>query len=224
MVLLTEEIENSDTAVVTLMQTVRLLTVVFIVPFIAAYGTASIADRPVTMPVDSHGQGLVGAAPGIMAALAGAIAARLMKLPTPYLLGPTLGAAAAALGGYSVPPVPRELLRVAQIFFGIFMGARITLDRLKQLGKLSSYAIGGAVVLVAFTFILGFGLTLFSSTNLLTAFLSTAPGGMAEMGVTAVALHADIATVLAYQSMRLFSILILVPPLLKWWFNRCKMT
>jgi hypothetical protein len=100
------------------------------------------------------------------------------------------------------------------------MGTRNTLDSLKQLGKLSPYAIGSAVVLVALTFILGVGLTLFSSTSLLTAFLSTAPGDMAEMGVTAVTLRANIATVLAYQSMRSFSILILVPPLLKWWFNR----
>jgi hypothetical protein len=58
MLLLTEEIEDSDTAVVTLMQTVRLLAVVFIVPFIATYGTAPIAGGHVTMPMDAHRQGL----------------------------------------------------------------------------------------------------------------------------------------------------------------------
>ncbi|MBN1615267.1 MAG: AbrB family transcriptional regulator [Deltaproteobacteria bacterium] len=220
MVLLTEEIKDTDLTVVTFLQTVRLMAVVFIVPFVATYSMVPGAGGQAAAPMAMQGQGLVAALPAVLAALAGALVAVPLKLPIPYLLGPVFGSAAVSLGGYPAPPVPYGLLSAAQIFFGISMGTGITLNSLRQLGRVSPYAIGGSIVLVVFTFLLGFGLTFFTPLSLLTAFLSTAPGGTAEMGITAVALHADIATVLAYQLMRLFSILILVPPFLKWWFNR----
>jgi hypothetical protein len=100
------------------------------------------------------------------------------------------------------------------------MGLSISLKSLKQLGKVFPYAIGGAFALVAFTSLLGFVLTLIMPSTFLTSFLSTAPGGLTEMGLTAIALHADIATVLAFQLFRLFFILLIVPPLLKWRLNR----
>lgn len=68
---------------------------------------------------------------------------------------------------------------------------------------------------VGFTLLLGFGLTFFKKSSILSGFLSTAPGGMAEMGVLAISLHADIITVVAFQLFRLFSILLLLLPFLK---------
>ena len=56
--------------------------------------------------------------------------------------------------------------------------------------------------------------------TLLTGFLSTAPGGFSEVGVVALALNADVAFIMAYQMFRLFFILLLVPPLLRWRFRR----
>ena len=220
MVVLTEEIKDTDMTVVTFMQTVRVLAVVFIVPVVATYGMAHLPNGPFLLPDAAGRSGLAAALPAIVMAPIGAGLAYLMKLPTPYLLGPIFGTAAAVLCGYPAPPVPRLLLNTAQIFFGIYMGLGITLDALKRLGKVFPYAVGGAVALVVFTFLLGFGLTAFMPATLLTAFLSTAPGGMAEMGTTAIILHADIATVLVFQLFRLFSILLVVPPLLKWRFNQ----
>lgn len=219
MVLLTEEIKDSDLTVVTFMQTVRVLAVVFIVPLVATYGIAHLPGTPFLIPMNLDQSALLRSLPGIVMAPIGAWLAYRLKLPTPFLLGPIFGTAAAVLCGYQAPPVPRPMLNTAQVFFGIYMGLGITLSGLRQLGKVLPYAIGGAVALVAFTFLLGFGLTFFIPATLLTHFLSTAPGGMPEMGMTAIALHADIATVLAYQLFRLFFILLVVPPILKWRFN-----
>ncbi|MDD5167403.1 MAG: AbrB family transcriptional regulator [Syntrophales bacterium] len=220
MILLTEEVKDADMTVVTFMQTMRLLAVVFIVPFIATYGMAHISGGSLVPPDAAGGNSLAAALPAAVMAPIGAWLACLTKMPTPYLLGPILGTAAAVLCGQPALPVPRVLLNTAQIFFGIYLGISITLDGLKQLGKVFPYAIGGAVALVAFTFLLGFGLTAFMPATLLTTFLGTAPGGIAEMGTVAIILHADIATVLAFQLFRLFSILLLVPPLLTWRLNR----
>ena len=53
-----------------------------------------------------------------------------------------------------------------------------------------------------------------------TAFLSTAPGGIAEMSLTAIQVQADVSTIVAFQLFRLFFILLVVPPALKWWLAR----
>jgi hypothetical protein len=220
MVALSEEIKDSDLTIVTFMQTVRLLAVIFIVPFIATYGIIHVQGGLV-LPATAMSQGdLIAALPAILMALLGALLAYRFKLPTPFLLGPIFFTAAASLCGYPALPVPRFIINLAQIFFSIHMGLSISLKSLKQLGKVCPYAIGGALALVAFTFFLGFVLTLVMPATLLSSFLSTAPGGITEMGLTAITLHADIATVLAFQLFRIFFILLIVPPLLKWRLNR----
>ena len=220
MLLLTEEIDDSDLAVVTLMQTARILAVIFLVPFVATYGLASSVPAGQLLPAAVTESGFVKALPAIIMAPVGAWLACRLKVPTPYLLGPIFATAAAVMIGSPAPAVPRGMLNAAQIFFGVFMGIGISLESLKQLGRVFPYAIGGALAMVAMSFTIAFGLTLFIPSTLLTTFLSTAPGGMAEMGITAVILHADITTVVSFQAFRLLSILLAIPPLLKWRFNR----
>ncbi|MCZ8520734.1 AbrB family transcriptional regulator [Paenibacillus mucilaginosus] len=53
-----------------------------------------------------------------------------------------------------------------------------------------------------------------------TAFLSTSPGGMTEMGVTASLIGADVTLVVAFQMFRILFILFAVPYLLRWGFRR----
>jgi uncharacterized protein len=82
------------------------------------------------------------------------------------------------------------------------------------------WAVGGSVALVAFTYLVGFVLTLVTPASLLTAFLSTAPGGLTEMGIIAITLGADMAFVLSYQLFRVFSILLVAPLFLRRRFKR----
>jgi hypothetical protein len=220
MVLMTEEIKDADVTVVTFMQMMRVLAVVFSLPFIAAYGIGPMPGGP-TSPmavVDLHG--LVAALPALLAAPLGACLAFLLKLPIPYLLGPIFATAAAVLLGAPAPPVPAPLMNLALLFFGAYFGIIITIESLRKLGRVLPYAVGGAVAMLAFTFLLGLGLSLLTPATLLTAFLGTAPGGLSEVGVVALALNADVAFIMAYQLFRIFSILLLVPPLLRWWLKR----
>ncbi len=221
MVLLGEEIADADITVVTFMQMSRVLTVVFIVPFVATYGMAHLPGGPLVLPAGGTvAYSLTAVMPALVIAPLGAWLAFRLKIPIPFLLGPIFATAAAVLAGSPAPPVPRLLMHTAQLFFGIYMGIIITLESLRQLGRVFPYAIGGAVALVAFTYLLGFGLTLITPAGLLTAFLSTAPGGVTEMGIVALSLNADVAFVLAYHLFRLFSILLVVPPFLRWRFRR----
>jgi hypothetical protein len=218
MVLLSEEVRQADVTVVAFMQMTRVMSVVFIVPFVAAYGLAlpMFAASPPAAPLVQSLPGLVSLVPAILGAPVGAWLAYRLKLPIPYLLGPILTTAAIGLAGYPALPVPRPLMASAQLAFGAYLGLAMTLDSLRQLGKVLPYTIAGSITLLAFTALLGFVLTLLTPVNMLSAFLATAPGGLTEMGVVSLTLGADVAFVLAFQLFRLFSILLVAPPLLRW--------
>ncbi|MDA8123863.1 MAG: AbrB family transcriptional regulator [Deltaproteobacteria bacterium] len=219
MIPLAEEMEDVDITIVTLIQLMRVLVVLFIVPFVATYGIEHPhAALPLTQASNVHFN-LVAILPAILAATLGAWLAILLRFPLPYFLGPTFAIAALVLGGIPVPPVPPLLMTTALIFFGTHMGINISLERLRGAGKVILFAIGCSVALVVFCYLVCLGLTLVTPASRLTAFLSTAPGGMAEMGIVALTLGADVAFILAYQLFRLFCILFLSPLLLKRWFK-----
>lgn len=220
MILMAEEIKGADVTTVTVMQMARVLAVLFIVPFVATYGMAHLPAglSPVAMTGTTHfGFEIL---PALLMAPLGAWLAKRLNSPIPFLLGPIFATMAAVLLGFPAPPVPHPLMNTAQLFFGVYLGVTISLERLRGVGKVLPWAIGGSVALVGFTYLLGFGLTLVTPASLLTAFLSTAPGGITEMGIVALTLGADVAFILAYQLFRLFCILLAAPFLLRRRFKR----
>lgn len=220
MVVLCDEIADSDVTVVTLMQTIRLLSVVFLVPFLVLHSTAT-GVTPSTKGVIFSPASLgfvidLKMILCILVASLGGLIAKKIKLPTPYLLGSVLAIAALSLLGLNIPQMSRPLVVAAQISFGAYLGHNIKLENLGNWQKFLPFTFLSSVALIAFTFLVGYGLTLINSMDLLTAFLATAPGGMSEMAVTAIAVEANISVVTAYQMFRLLFILLAVPPFLKW--------
>ena len=49
-----------------------------------------------------------------------------------------------------------------------------------------------------------------------------APGGIAEMSLAGMSMGEDVSIILTYQLVPIFAINLLIPPLLKWWFEREK--
>lgn len=220
MILLSEEVRDADVTVVTFMQMTRVLAVVFIVPFVAIYGMAHAQNGLLLPAAGTVVPWTLAVLPAILAAPLGGGLAYLLKLPIPFLLGPIFATTTAALAGCPSLPVPDHLLRAAQLFFGVYLGIIIPLQSLRRLGKVLPYAVGSALLLVGFTCLIAFGITILTPSDLISAFLGTAPGGLAEMSVVALALNADTAFVLAYQLFRLFSILLVMPLLLRRRFRR----
>ncbi len=219
MVLMTEEIRHADVTAVTVMQVTRVLTVVFAVPFIAAYGIGPLPGGTLASPAAADAGDAIASLPALLSAPAGAWLASRWKLPVPCLLGPIFATAMNVLAGNPAPTVPPLLLNAALIFFGTYFGILIPLEHLRRMGKVFAYALGGSAFLLLFTSLLGYGLTFLTPASFLTTFLSTAPGGLSELGAVALSLHANAAFVTAYQLFRLFSILLLVPVLLRWRFR-----
>ncbi|AIF53269.1 AbrB family transcriptional regulator [Pelosinus sp. UFO1] len=219
MAVICEEIDGADVAVVTLMQITRVLTVVFIVPMLAIYG---LSNNSTPIPLFAANAPLNYAAflPFVVVCILSPQLAKLLKVPTPYLMGPTLGTISLIIGGYDAPHLPQYLTALAQIAIGIRMGADITFDGLKNWKSIVLYTFGGVLLVITMSLGVDYALTKFYSISFLTAFISTAPGGITEMGLTAMTVHADVSLVVAYQLFRLLSMLILGIPVIRWWLMR----
>lgn len=221
MATLTEEIEGADLSSVIFMQTMRLISVVFFVPFLVIHGVAKSVAPGKAAGVTGLEWSLnavdpVSLIPYILLVLAAVYLAVRLKIPTPFLTGPILGVALLNMLGSGIgPEVPRLLLIGAQLSMGVYMGQNMQLSSLSNWKQMLPYTLAGSLSLVLFSLGLGELLSRFHSIKLVTAFLGTAPGGIAEMGVTAIQVHADLSLVSAYQMFRIFFILFIVPPVLK---------
>ncbi|NOU97128.1 AbrB family transcriptional regulator [Paenibacillus sp. LMG 31456] len=240
MIVLSEEIEGADKAVVAFMQTIRLLMVVFVIPFVAVHGLAAdgfvAGSAGVGSSIANGGAGntLVGSLISwseavisrpifsclIVVGVAAAtwIAVKL-RFPTAYFLGPILAAATFTVSGLEPPHLPSLFVLVAQWSLGIYMGLGIKLSSLSNWRRLLPYTILGNVAVIGFSIGLSYVFSLVLPMSLLTAFLGMSPGGMTEMGVTATLVGADVSLVVAYQMFRILFILFIVPYILRWGFR-----
>lgn len=219
MVILSEEIADTDLTVVTFMQTIRLLATVFIVPFIVIHGMAGGSGQAAasSAPAVYHSfiQTPWNAALFTVIILVAAGAAVKVSLPTPFLLGPLIGAAALVLAGLQAPNTPSFLVIISQLCIGAYLGLSIRPASLENWKKLLPFTLMGSIAVVLFSLGVGFLLTRMHSLDLTSAFLATSPGGMGEMGLTAVLVGANVSLVAAYQMFRLLFILFVMPLLLK---------
>ncbi|MDT8902856.1 AbrB family transcriptional regulator [Anaeroselena agilis] len=219
MVVLGEEIAGADATVVTVMQTIRMLSAVFTVPFLVTHGlSAGGAAGPAAAAVPAVADP-AAALPYIAAVVVGALLAARLGFPTPYLLGPVLATAPLVVAGFPPPVVPQPLLNAAQIAVGAYMGSAIDFAGSGKWRKILAYTFANVAVLLVVSLLIGYGLAAAIPTSGATAFLSAAPGGMAEMGLTAILVGGDVSVVVGYHMFRLLFILIILPPLLRRWLG-----
>jgi membrane AbrB-like protein len=221
--LLCDEIEDADVSAVTILQTIRLLTVIFLVPFLVLHSTSALSA------LSQNNQG-IPAAPVfehypllvlyiLLSALAG-LGARKIRIPTPYLLGPMLVVAVPSLIGVQAPHMPSVVVSAAQACFGAYLGNTIDIGKMEEYKKLLPFAFGITFAVIALSMLAGYILTLITHMDLLTAFLATAPGGMSEMAVTAISVKADLPTVTSYQLFRVLFINLLTIPFVSFMLQR----
>ncbi|WP_413729310.1 AbrB family transcriptional regulator [Sodalis sp. RH22] len=144
-------------------------------------------------------------------AVAGAWLGRKLHIPAGALLIPMLAGAALHITGTLTMQVPEWLLALAYAFIGWTVGLRFTpaivMLALKTLPQMVA-SIVGLILLCGF---MAWVLTLVLPVDLLTAYLATSPGGLDTVAIIAAGSHADIGFVMAMQSLRLFSILLIGP-------------
>lgn len=219
MVLL-DEIKGLNPTVIMFLQSMRVMVIVIVVPIVAVYifGGDSGAVQ------SGMGTGSVNWAnmpwytyllyPLLMTA--GAWLFARLRIPTALLLGPMVLTIVMTFAGYPTPELPVGFVNLAQMFIGVHIGLQMQPRDLPDWKRIMAYTAVTVIVLVLFGLGLGYGLAMIYELPFTTALLSTSPGGMVEMGLTAVAVGGDVSVVTSYQLFRLLVIMVFVPFFFKW--------
>ena len=208
---------GGDGRLVAFMQYARVLIVVLITPLVAAVAFPGHASAPAAaMETPLLGEPSWWAITAA-AALAGAGAGALVRLPNPWILGPLLVSGvvtvAAPSGTFEVPELLRE---AAFIGIGAQVGLRFTPDTLREVGRL----LGPVLVSIAGLIIGCFGLAvllhLTADVSLADAYLATTPGGFYAVAAIAFGANGDTTFIVAVQGLRVLIMVLLAPGLVRW--------
>lgn len=209
-VVFAEEEKDIDLAVVTYFHVVRIVSIVMVIPFVLSGhvvqggNTSSILDGELIPLI-------------VLLLIAGSTVwiGKKIKLPVPFFLTPILFVIALTLFSVETPHVPGELLHIAQLLMGAYIGLLLKPKMIKLGKKVILLGIGSALFLIVLTFAQGYFLVHFLDYSLPTSFLSTAAGGLDQMSLLATAIGADVSAVTVFQIFRILFVFLFVLPLLK---------
>jgi hypothetical protein len=204
---------GADDRLVAIMQYLRLLVIVMLVPLLAsvAFG-ASTGGGDDGTPIAS----VDGIALTVGGSIVGVLAARALRVPAGALLGPMIVVGALALtGAVEGVRVPEVLQQPAFAAIGLQVGLRFTPDSLRRARDTLLPVLASIVVLIAVCAALGWLLAELAGVSQLDGYLATTPGGLYAVLATAVASGANATFVLAVQSLRLFVMVLAAPPIIR---------
>jgi membrane AbrB-like protein len=216
MIVLGEE-KGADTRVIALVQSARVFMIVMTLPFLVQWlSGVDLGDR-------SRGNGIslfdvtwstplwLGAT-----ALAGALLAHALRLPSKYLLGPMLVSALIHATGMTDFALPWEVIAGAQLIMGCVIGCRFAGTPTAQILRILGLSLGSTFILLAVTIIFAMGISQVSDYGMIPLILAYSPGGLAEMSLIALALQVEVAFVAAHHIVRVFAVMLGARLLFRW--------
>lgn len=212
MTLLAER-HGARTDLVASTHTLRVLLVTLTIPFaLQAAGVRGLDSLPPAVrEVSASGLAVLG---GL--SLLGALAMQWLGRANPWFMGGLVATMALSLLGWQLSALPATLIDLAQLFIGVSLGVRFTPAFAHTAPRwLASVAVASFAMMLLCA---GFGWLMSRLTGLhpVTMLLSTSPGGIAEMAITAKVLQLGVPVVTAFQVCRLVSVLVLVEPVYRW--------
>lgn len=209
MTLLAER-SHARTDLVAAAHSLRVLIVAVLIPFALQFSGVQGLDTTVLVSRVFQPGGFVLLA---CAAAAGAWALERLGRANPWFMGPMVVAMAITLCGIELTGIPSWLSNAAQLVIGVSLGVRFTPAFVHTAPRwLGAVALGTLAMILASA---GLGWLLAQATGLhpATLLLGTAPGGIAEMAITAKVLQLGAPVVTVFQLCRLFAVLLLIDPL-----------
>jgi membrane AbrB-like protein len=194
-------------------QSLRLMLVVVVIPWVFALLNAHGADafQPGTTEVDGFGLAVL-----LAGTLAGGLVLQRLGVANAFVLGALAVAIPLTVAELNLSAVPRWLTNVAQLLLGCALGARFERSFLRRAPRFVAavvVSVGAAMALSAI-----FGVAVAAATGLhpATLVLATAPGGIAEMSITAKVLELGVPVVTAFHVTRVVLLLTCTAPLFTW--------
>ncbi|WP_134686549.1 AbrB family transcriptional regulator [Brevibacillus migulae] len=213
--------QGGNLQIISMFHSIRIVVIVMLTPFLVTF-----LSHKAALPAVSGGNQVLGwwTTVGLLAVSAiGAFLATKLRVPAAFLLGPLFVAAL-----FSVSPAFSDgmhgmaswLVNAAQIAIGISIGVEFKRDEVLQYRKLFVAGFFHALLLSGLSITLGIALAYSSGIHLFTSMLATAPGGIAEMSLTALAIGSDPLMVTAFQLFRVLFIVTVFTACIRWYLRR----
>lgn len=211
-----QEMEGINISTVTFFHAVRVIMIVFLVPFVVHLPFLQTENHSTTnIQVHMDSVNWTHIIIYICLCTLAALLAKKIKIPASYLLGPIIITILCNLTFLSTSAMPPGLLNICQFVVGIHIGLLLHPESLQHKTKLFVLSISSSILLVFMTYLMSiFIMKDLQHTSVITGFLSLAPGGMDQMGIIGHEVKADVATITIYQLFRILYIYILIPPVL----------
>lgn len=198
-----------DSRMVAFIQILRLMVVI-----VTMAGLAALLAGPVMLPVGSD-----HLAPDISStflvlgcAAAGVAVARWLPLiPAGATLVPLVLGTVATTMGLNLA-IPGWLLALAFLFLGAQVGLGFTPAFLRTGLAALPRVVAASLLLIALCGLSGLLLSVLTGVDLLSAVLATVPGSIESITLIAISAGADVSFVMTLQTIRLFAVVILGPP------------
>jgi membrane AbrB-like protein len=203
---------GADGAAVATSHAVRVMIVVTAIPFAADF-YSDTALRPLaslTSQFPVIGWPELGAIGVIGAGLAWVL--NRWRLPNPWLLAPMVVAALYAATGNETR-MPDFIVAGGSVLIGWSVGQYMTRDFFTSAPKVVAGAALMTIGMLLLSFLFAYALSEWIGIALITAIVSTSPGGIAEMAITAKILGLGAPLVTAFHFLRLISVILLTKAL-----------
>ncbi len=210
---------GADDRVVTVIQYLRVLIVLLAMP--AAVSLVFHADDGASVGPSAPHTTPTGVLYAVVAVALGLVVGRLLRLPSPALLGALLVAAVlAALPALDGVEVPVWVQGIGYVLIGVQVGLRFTAASLRSIGRMLPTAL--AIIAFIIASCAGFGVLLAHLTGVsqLDAYLATTPGGLYAVLATSADTGGNVTFVTAVQLIRLLLVLVAAPLLARWLTDR----
>jgi len=214
---------GANTAIVSIIQTMRVFLVVLTIPIIVSAWIASPIDPSVSANHALTTTGftmsqLFGTVLLGLAAWVGYYVGKRIKIPAPWLVGGMIFVAlfqsiySYITGHDMVIWWPEIIMILSQVLIASSVGSRFQRSMFIGVGRAVVVAFLGTIGLIIAMFLCAFIVSKVTGISLITSVLAFAPGGVAEMSTTAVILQADSTFVVAVQVLRIVFVILVLPP------------
>lgn len=201
---------GGDMRIVAVMQYSRVVLVTAVATAVAHFWAANGAAQTVPWFPEIHAAPLSAS---ILVGVAGAWVAARLRLPGGPLVWPMLLASVLQMNGLMRIELPLWLLAPTYAILGWMIGLRFTRQALRDTARALPIIIGAILLLITLCAVLGTVLIHLMHIDALTAYLATSPGGVDAVAIISTSSGADVPFVMAFQTARLFGVLIVGPSL-----------
>ena len=191
----------------------RIMMVVIILPFSYRWLGIQGADlyRPAAAVVDPGGLALL-----VAVTVTAATLMKLARLPNAWVIGPLLASAALAGSGNAGTVMPSSLVNGGQVLIGVALGTRFAPGFFRRAPRILSVVFVSNLVAIGCSALFGMLLARLSGIAPATLVLATAPGGVAEMSLTAKVLMLGVPIVTVFHVTRMAALVLVLGGVYRW--------